>query len=65
MMAAAGPCLAVGSAKPRAVAAVCAYTLVLAVWISMVTGGLPTFGETRLLVLITCVFVLCVVLARG
>src|SRR5690348_12868747 len=49
LTAASGPCLAVGSARPRAVAAVSAYTLVLATWISTVAGGIPTLSETRLL----------------
>ncbi|GID96690.1 histidine kinase [Amorphoplanes digitatis] len=58
-----GPCLAVGSAKPRAVAAVGAYALVLTTWIATAKGLWTATVESRLLLLILCISGLCVALA--
>ncbi|MEU4220764.1 ATP-binding protein [Actinoplanes sp. NPDC026623] len=64
-MMAVGPCLAVGASKPRAVAAIGAYALVLTMWISTARGLWETTTETRRLLLITCISALCIGLAHG
>ncbi|MET8153777.1 ATP-binding protein [Actinoplanes sp. NPDC049668] len=58
-----GPCLAVGTARPRAVAAIGAYALVLTIWIATAKGLWASTVESKLLLLILCISGLCVALA--
>ncbi|MET8148803.1 response regulator [Actinoplanes sp. NPDC049668] len=60
-----GPCLAVGSARPRAVAAISGYALILIVWICTAQGLWSDSFETQRLLPITCVCLLCVGMARS
>nr|BFE74765.1 PAS domain-containing sensor histidine kinase [Actinoplanes digitatis] len=64
-MMAVGPCLAVGSARPRAVAAIGAYTMLLALWISTPATLSPTSQEMKRLLLTACITAVCIVLARS
>ncbi|MEU7908606.1 ATP-binding protein [Actinoplanes sp. NPDC049118] len=64
-MMAAGPCLAVGASKPRAVAAIGAYAVVLTIWISTAKGLWDMTAETKRLLLIIGVSALCIGLARS
>jgi two-component system cell cycle sensor histidine kinase/response regulator CckA len=64
-MMAVGPCLAVGAARPRAVAAIGAYAMVLTIWISTARGMWDLTMQSRRLLFLTLVSALCIVLARS